>query len=67
MAQRDSGPDYYRRRAEAEIAIAKAAGAQKATASPDFKTVFIQTPRWRGRKGAHPSAKRDALNLRTRF
>jgi hypothetical protein len=34
--------DYFRRRAEAEMAIAKAAGAQKATASPDWRTIFIQ-------------------------
>lgn len=42
MAQRMSDAEHYRRRAEAEIAVAKAAGAAKATASADFKTVFIQ-------------------------
>lgn len=42
MAERMSDAEHYRRRAEAEIAIAKAAGAAKATASPDYKTVFIQ-------------------------
>jgi hypothetical protein len=42
MPQKSPDQDYYRRRAEAEIAIAKAAGAQKAEASADFKTVFIR-------------------------
>lgn len=34
--------DYFTRRAEAEIAIAKAAGASKAYASVDHRTVFIE-------------------------
>lgn len=33
--------DFYRARAAAEIAIAKAAGASKAYASSDNRTVFI--------------------------
>lgn len=33
--------DYFRERAEREIALAKATGA-KAHASPDFRTVFIE-------------------------
>jgi hypothetical protein len=33
--------DYFRERAEREIALAKATGS-KAYASPDFRTVFIE-------------------------
>lgn len=33
--------DYFRERAEREIALAKATGS-KAHASPDFRTVFIE-------------------------
>lgn len=33
--------DYFRERAEREIALARATGA-KAHASPDFRTVFIE-------------------------
>jgi hypothetical protein len=33
--------EYFRERAEREIALAKATGA-KAHASPDFRTVFIE-------------------------
>ncbi|HET9230562.1 MAG TPA: hypothetical protein VFO00_04705 [Vitreimonas sp.] len=37
----DARADYFRERAEREIALAKATGA-KAHASPDFRTVFIE-------------------------
>ena len=37
----DGRGDYFRERAEREIALAKATGA-KAHASPDFRTVFIE-------------------------
>lgn len=37
----DTRSEYFRERAEREIALAKATGA-KAHASPDFRTVFIQ-------------------------
>lgn len=37
----DARADYFRERAEREIALAKATGA-KAQASPDFRTVFIE-------------------------
>jgi hypothetical protein len=36
-----SATEYFRERAEREIALAKATGA-KAHASPDFRTVFIE-------------------------
>ncbi|HVZ99455.1 MAG TPA: hypothetical protein VG841_03985 [Caulobacterales bacterium] len=34
--------EYFERRAQAEIAIAKAAGASKAYASSDNRTVFVE-------------------------
>lgn len=37
----DTRPDYFRERAEREIALAKATGS-RAHASPDFRTVFIE-------------------------
>jgi hypothetical protein len=37
----DARADYFRERAEREIALVKATGA-KAHASPDFRTVFIE-------------------------
>lgn len=37
----DARADYFRERAEREIALAKATGS-KAHASPDFRTVFIE-------------------------
>ena len=37
----DARADYFRERAEREIALAKATGA-KAHASPDCRTVFIE-------------------------
>lgn len=37
----DARADYFRERAEREIALAKATGA-KAHASPDFRTVFVE-------------------------
>lgn len=42
MTERLSEAEHYRRRAEAEINLAKAAGATRAEATPDYKTVFIQ-------------------------
>jgi hypothetical protein len=37
----DARADYFRERADREIALAKATGS-KAHASPDFRTVFIE-------------------------
>jgi hypothetical protein len=37
----DARADFFRERAEREIALAKATGA-KAHASPDFRTVFVE-------------------------
>ncbi len=51
--------DYFRQRAEREIALAKATGAS-AHASPDFRTVFIKR-----RDGTHETVRlpsRDRLN-----
>lgn len=44
MAQRSHEQDYYRRRASAEIALARATGAAKAYAEVDNKTVVIERP-----------------------
>jgi hypothetical protein len=42
MADTQAELEYFRERAEREIAIAKAAGAQDAHASADYRTVFIR-------------------------
>lgn len=42
MPEKMSDAEYFRHRAQAEIALAKAAGAASATASPDNKTVFVK-------------------------
>lgn len=42
MAGKMTDADYYRHRAQAEIELAKAAGAAKAFASADNKTVFVE-------------------------
>ena len=42
MANAQKEREYFRDRAEREMAIARAAGAQKTEASADYRTVFIQ-------------------------
>jgi hypothetical protein len=51
--------EYFRERAEREIALAKATGA-KAHASPDFRTVFIE--RRDGTREIVRLPERDRLN-----
>jgi hypothetical protein len=42
MADTQAELEYFRERAEREIALAKAAGASEAHASADYRTVFIR-------------------------
>jgi len=44
MTGQTSEADYFRRRAEAEIALAKAGGASRAYAEADYKTVIVEHP-----------------------
>jgi hypothetical protein len=55
----DARTDYFRERAEREIALAKATGA-KAHASPDFRVVFIE--RRDGTRETIRLPERDRLN-----
>lgn len=51
--------EYFRERAEREVALAKATGA-KAHASPDFRTVFVE--RRDGTRETVRLPERDKLN-----
>jgi hypothetical protein len=42
MADTQAEREFFRERAEREIALAKAAGAQNAHASADYRTIFIR-------------------------